>query len=343
MYIPRYVIDTNVINARGGVPGMDELERLHDLRAIEILCTSTANVEITPGYRQEEKARKYRRIGSAHGLVNFAPNGGPDATWGAATRQSRIEEIHFTVFGTRYPKNNEEKYNIRSMRDALHLDQCWSNMVDAFITNDNAILKARPTLRELGFDFQIFEPEECVEFTRQCLRSWYGTVDDGEIEKAIKDLSRPIIIGSNKAAELSISIGEERPALGLQLGTNYVQAEAHFRDASGAPLLTILPNRDVEFHQRTVQIAGARNDRDVGLKLGNRFYDRCSIGSTAEDRTPFWNPLDEVLLAAFVARSGHIVFYAGIFRDLKGNVRATITKECLELVGASLSFGAACE
>ena len=156
-------------------------------------------------------------------------------------------------------------------------------------------------------------------------------------------MSRPIIIGSNLTAPLSISIGEERPALGLfQIGTNYVQVEAHFRDASGAPLLTILP-KDVEFHQPTVQIAGARKDRDVGIKLGNRFYDRCSIGSTAEDRPPFWCPLDEVLLAAFVARSGHIVFYAGIFRDLKGNVRATITKECLELVGASLSFGAARE
>jgi hypothetical protein len=343
MYIPRYVIDTNVINARGGVSGMDELERLHNLRVIEVLCTSTANVEITPGYMQEEKARKYRRIGSAYGTFNFAPNGGPDATWGAATRQSRIEEIHLAVFGTRYPNNNKEKHNIRSMRDALHLDQCWSNMVDVFITNDKTILRARPALRELGIDFRISNPEECVEFIRQCLRNWYGTVDDGEIEKAIRDLSRPIIIGSNKAAELSISIGEERPALGLQFGTSYVQVEAHFRDASGTPLLTILPNRDVQFHQRTVQIAGARNDRDVGLKLGNRFYDKCSIGSTAEDRPPFWSPLDEVLLAAFVARSGHIVFYAGILRDSKGNVRATITKECLELVDASLCFGAARE
>ena len=289
---------------------------------------------------QDEKSKKYRRIGSALGSVNFVQNGGPDATWGAPTRQSRLEEIHFIVFGTRYPKNNKEKRNITSMRDALHLDQCWSNMVDDFITKDKAILDARATLLERGFDFRIFEPEECIELTRQCLHTWYGTIDDREITKAIRDLSRPIIIGSNSTAALSISICEEMPVFALQLGTNCVQVEAHFRDAFGAPLLTILPNRGSEFHQRTVHISGARGDGDVGVKLGNNFFVMCSIGSTAEDQPPFWNPLDEVLLAAFVARSGHVVFYAGIFRDAKGDVRATITKETLNLVGASLVFRA---
>ncbi len=119
--------------------------------------------------------------------------------------------------------------------------------------------------------------------------------------------------------------------------------EAYFRDESGAPLLTVLPNRENEFHQRIVQIGGARANGDVGIKLGKNYYVWYSIGSTAEDRPPFWNPLDEVLLAAFVARSGHVVFYAGIFRDSKGNVRSTITKESLELVGASLSVRASNE
>ena len=322
---------------------MDELERLHDLRIIEILCTSTSNVEFRPVPLQDEKSKKYRRIGSAHGSVNFVQNGGPDATWGAATRQSRMEEIHFIVFGTRYPKNNKERHNIRSMRDALHLDQCWSNMVDGFITNDKTILKARPTLLERGFDFRIFAPEECVEFTRHCFINWYGTADDKVITRRFRDLSRPILIGSNSTAAISISIGEEKPLFALQMGLNFVQVEAYFRDESGAPLLTVLPNWENEFHQRTVQIGGARANGDVGIKLGKNYYSWCSIGSTAEDRPPFWNPLDEVLLAAFVARSGHVVFYAGNFRDSRGNIRATITKEALTLVGASLSIRVANE
>ena len=297
MHIPRYVIDTMVINAKGGVPGMDELERLHDLRFIEILCTSTSNVEFRPVPLQDEKSKKYRRIGSALGSVYFVQNGGPDATWGAATRQSRMEEIHFIVFGTRYPENFKENHNIRSMRDALHLDQCWSNMVDGFITEDKTILKARPTLLERGFDFRIFAPEECVEFTRHCFINWYGTIDDKVITKRFRDSSRPILIGSNSTAAISILIGEETPLFALQTGLNFVQVEAYFRDKSGAPLLTVLPNREYEFHQPTIHIEGARANDDAGIKLGKKYYVVCSIGSTGEDQPPFWNPLDEVLLA----------------------------------------------
>lgn len=330
MYIPRYVIDTNVINAKGRVPGpyMDELERLHDLRFIEILCTSTSDVEFRPVRLQHEKSKKYGRIGSATSGF-LVRNGGLDATWGAAGRQSRWEEIHFIVFRT-------QKHNRRSRRDALHLDQCWSNMVDGFITRDTDILKARPTLLERGFDFRIFAPEECLEFTRHCFKKWYGTVDDKVITKRFGDLSRPILIGSNSTAAISISIGEEKPLFALQIGLNFVQVEAYFRDESGAPLLTVLPNLEYEFHQRTVNISGTTANGDVGIKLGKNYFVMCSVGSTAEDRPQFGNPLDEVLLAAFVARSGHAVFYAGIFRDSKGKVRSTITKESLEFVGASL-------
>jgi hypothetical protein len=336
MYIPRYVIDANQINTRRTIVGMNELERLHDLKVIELLCTSTMNIDLR-GERFQEKAKKYRRIGSA-GPYHFAKNGKADATWGAPPRDTRIYEIHNIVFGTPIPKNNKDGAIIRSMRDALHLDQCWSNMIDVFITDEKRIIESRKTLYERGFDFQILDADECMEFTHENLQRWYGSTEDQDITKRLKDLSRPILIGSNSTAAISISIGEEKPLFALQMGLNFIQVEAHFRDKSGAPLLSVLPNRANEYHQRTVQIGGARTNGDVGIKLGKNYYDRCSIGSTAENRPPFWNPLDEVLLAAFVARSGHVVFYAGIFRDSEGYVRSTITKESLELVGASLSF-----
>lgn len=338
MYIPRYVIDTNVINAKGGVAGMNELERLHDLKAIELFCTSTSNVEFTPESVQEEKSHKYRRIGSAFGTMQFAPNSQVDATWGAAPRQSRLEEIHAVLFGTPYPENNKERQHIRSMRDALHLDQCWSNMVDVFITNDGRILKSRGTLLERGFDFQICKPEECVEYTRQCFSRWYGTFCDEQIKRAINDLSRPVIIGSNLIAQVSISIGQQSPVLEMQLGAKSLLVEAHFRDDNGARLLDVLPGENHVFHQQTVQVSGARVNCDVGIKLGTKFYDMCSITTSGEDQPVFWRSSDTVLLAAFVARSGHVVFYAGVFRDDHGKVRAKIDKEHLTLIGSSLRY-----
>ncbi len=81
---------------------MNELERLHDLKVIELLCTSTMNVDLR-GTHFQEKAKKYRRIGSA-GTFQFAQNGEADATWGAPPRNTRIEEIHNIVFGAPYPK-----------------------------------------------------------------------------------------------------------------------------------------------------------------------------------------------------------------------------------------------
>lgn len=341
MYIPRYVIDANQINTRRMIVGMNELERLHDLKVIELLCTSTMNVDLR-GERFQEKAKKYRRIGSA-GPYHFAKNGKADATWGAPPRDTRIYEIHNIVFETPIPKNNKDGAIIRSMRDALHLDQCWSNMIDVFITDEKKIIDSRETLYERGFDFQIFNADECVEYTHKCLQKWYGSTEDKYITKKIEDLSRPILIGSNSTAAISILIGDEEPLLTLQMGLNFVQVEAYIRDETGAPLLSVLPNRANEFYQPTVQVAGARAKGDVGIKLGKKYFDMCSIGSTAEDRPPRWNPADEVLLAAFVARSGHVVFYAGIIRDSKGKVRSTITKERLELIGASLCFRASNE
>ena len=335
MYIPRYVIDTMVINAKGGVAGMNELERLHDLKAIEIFCTSTSNVEFRPVPLQEEKSRKYRRIGSAFASVQFEQTGQADATWGAVSRQSRMEEIHSIVFGTRYTSNHKERTNLR---DVLHLDQCWSNMIDVFITEDKTILNSRKALFERGFDFRIYKPEECVEFTRQCFCRWYGTARDRDVTNAINDLSRPIILGSNLTAPVSISIGEERPILAVRLGKNSVLVEALFRDQRGARLLNVRPGQSYEFHQRTVQISGTRTNCDVGIKLGTKYYDMCSIGSRGEDQPAFWSSSDTVLLAAFVARSGHVVFYAGIFRDSHGEVRAIIHKEHLKLIGASLRY-----
>jgi hypothetical protein len=333
MYIPRYVFDANRINTRGYLQGMNELERLHDLKVIEFLCTSTMNVDLK-GAQRQEKANQYRRIGS-DGVFYFTQDGGADATWGAPPRNTRIQEIHNIVFGTPYPKNNEDKFNIRSMRDSLHLDQCWSNMIDVFITDENRIIESRETLYEHGFDFQILRDDECVEYTHECLLQWYGSTEDQDLTKRIEDLSRPIIIGSCSAASISIWTEEEKPDLALRLGTNCVEVEAYFRDETGAPLLTIVPDTAAEFHQRTGHIQGSRGDGGL-VKLANKNYDIVSVGTRADDKHPFWNPLDEVLLAAFVARSGHIVFYSGCIRDSKGDVRATISKESLTLTGASL-------
>lgn len=107
------------------------------------------------------------------------------------------------------------------------------------------------------------------------------------------------------------------------------------RDAPGS-VLRVRPGEKHVFHQPTVQISGAKANCDVGIKLGTNFYDMCSISTRGKGQPAFWSSSDSVVLAAFVARSGHVVFYAGIFRDSHGEVRAIINKDHLTLVGSAL-------
>lgn len=337
MYIPRYVIDANVINSRGGLEAMNELERLHRIRVIELLKTTTLDAEFRLAPPQQEKAENYRILGSA-GPAYFTGGRLPDAMWGAPPRASRFSEIHNVVFGRPFPANTVDDNNKRSIRDALHLDQCWSNMADAFITNDRAILNSRDELLALGFDFEIQNPEECLVSTRRALEGWYGSIDEPNLLRAIGDLSRPILIGSNSSGPLSISTDALGPLLALGLGEDHLTLEAHLRDEKGSPLVCCMPNKKTEFHERSIAIKSCVINAAPNIVLGCHPVEHFSVVRVAVDSPPGWQQSDKVLLAAFVARSGHFVFYHGEFRDADGRIVATISKQHLRLTGAKLEF-----
>ncbi len=132
MYIHRVAIDTNRLNARGSIPAMTELERLHDAHLIEIVCTSTVITDAKGAHRA--KAAKYDLIYADY-LGYLTSEAIPDVQPGPALRTSRFFEIYESVFGNgRGPSFAD--HHAQSIRDALHIDQCWQNMVDCFVTGD---------------------------------------------------------------------------------------------------------------------------------------------------------------------------------------------------------------
>ena len=115
---------------------MNELEQMHDACLIEIVCTSTITTDLHHYPAGETKVQKYDRI-HASGMFYLTETHVPDATPGPVLRKSRFFEIYTSIFGNPQPQQSASQ--LRSLRDALHIDQCWSNMVDYFVTEETAL------------------------------------------------------------------------------------------------------------------------------------------------------------------------------------------------------------
>src|SRR5437588_9191065 len=187
MYIHRVAIDVNRVNARGQLPAMNELEQMHDACLIEIVCTSTITTDLHHYPAGETKVQKYDRI-HASGMFYLTETHVPDATPGPVLQKSRFFEIYTSIFGNPQPQQSASQ--LRSLRDALHIDQCWSNMVDYFVTEETALHGCA------NMDFTICDAPECVDHLRSYFRNSMGTTDIAQLSKVLAEHG-PIILGSN--------------------------------------------------------------------------------------------------------------------------------------------------
>lgn len=83
LYIQRAVIDANVINTKGNVLGMRDLESFFALGIVEILKSSVLDVEFEKWKRGKEKAKSYGTIFGGNWIGHTRPS-----CWGGRHRDS---------------------------------------------------------------------------------------------------------------------------------------------------------------------------------------------------------------------------------------------------------------
>lgn len=314
MYIHRVAIDTNRLNARGSVLAMTELERLHDAHMIEIVCTSTVITDAKGIHRA--KSTKYDLIYGDY-MGYLTEQGIPDVQPGPALRTSRFFEIYENVFGSgRGPEIGD--HHAQSIRDVLHIDQCWQNMVDYFITGDVRLQRCSCV------DFKIIDAEECLEEIHAFFQKIHGTADLHKLSQIVFN-DAPIILGSNTIGPFEArAAGDAEALLGVEIAAGEASVYGTIRDRHGHALLRFTPGADYEFSARNASVSMIAGPSP--LKFGNKHCKSFSVMCEGH-----------ALLAGRYIRPGRIVLFEALLRASDGREALVIHRDALELRGCSLS------
>jgi hypothetical protein len=314
MYIHRVAIDVNRVNARGKLSAMNNLEQMHDACLIEIVCTSTMATDLHHYPAGTAKVKKYDRI-HAEGIFYLTGTQLADATPGPVLRKSRFYEIYESVFGGSKPQQSE--LQLRSMRDALHIDQCWSNMVDYFVTEEKDLHRCQ------NMDFVICDAPECVERLRTYFRKTLGTDDIVQLSKMLAEHG-PIILGSNCTGAFECRVpNDDDPLLRVEISPAEISVSCTIRDDQGRTLLRVLPAQEYEFAPR----CDASVDLLAGpfpIQLGKQ---HCKSFAITSDKCVF--------LAGRFVRPGRLVLFEASLRATDGTEALVIRRSGLGLCRCS--------
>jgi hypothetical protein len=303
MYIHRVAIDVNRVNARGKFHEMNELEQMHAACLIEIVCTSTMITDLHNYSVGEDTGSRV-----------------PDATPGPALRKSRFREIYTSIFGNPQPQQSERQ--LRSVRDALHIDQCWSNMVDFFVTGD-ATLHRCPNM-----DFAICDAQECVARLRDYFRRSMGTADIGQLSKMLAKHG-PVILGSNSVGAFECRLpNDDDPLLRVEISPTEISVSCTIRDDQGRTLLRVLPAQEYEFAlQYDTKVSVTLIEGPAPIQLGPR---HCKSFAIIYDNYAF--------LAGRFVQPGRLILFEASLRDTHGIEAFVIHRSELRLYGCSFAL-----
>jgi len=332
LYIYRMVIDTNCINARGTLPEMNELESFFKLCIIEIVKTSALTIEIQGYSEGREKAKSY---GTLYGDVWI------DHTekWSLGVgRKSNFELIYRTLWGKKWKKGgvSQDEIHKQSLRDAIHLDICWINRADFFVTNEKAIIGKREELYRQGFDVKIVTPAECIACVTATFKQDFGTDDVALISKRIHD-AHPILLGSNECRVAFI----QDPKTGETLFRthwidNQLHIEANIYDSTGVALVRLKPKHEpVVLHADAavgLHNVGSKTFYIINPETPNPLVEQyLRIGDSPASQFAVEKG-GEIFLSGHIVPSGHIVFEGMFFND-RGELVAEIEKKSLKYFG----------
>lgn len=331
LYIYRIVIDANVINARGKVPAMPELESFFDLGVIEILKTSALGIELQ-GYKPgKEKAKSYGTIYGDNWLGHVQPS-----VW--AGRKSNFKTIYETLWGKMWKKGGASRDRIhhQSLRDAIHLDICWINQVDFFVTDEKAIIARREALYAQGFDVKIVRPLECLACIKDDFQQDFGTDNVTIISKRIQE-TRRILLGSNSCEVAFIQDLETGETL---FRTHWIDGQLHIEanlyDSSGAAVAKLRPHQQPEILYPDVSLSSQDGGPRVFYIINPaipcpKIEQYLRIGNDPSSQFVIVKR-GEIILSGHIVPTGHVLF-EGKFFNARGVVVAEIEKKSLKYYG----------
>jgi hypothetical protein len=204
------------------------------------------------------------------------------------------------------------------MRDALHLDQCWQNMVDYFVTDDKALYNCG------DIDFTVCDAEPCLERLREHFQKTEGTTQIGDLSRKLAELG-PVILGSNSAGAFECRLGgDEDPLLKVEIESGKLSVYCTIRNDLGNTLVKILPGKEFEFSEGNAKVCLAGLSP---LKLGAR---QCkSFAITCDDRA---------LLAGRFVRPGRLVLFEALLRTSNGADALVVHRSLFGLCGCSFAL-----
>ncbi|MFA7662952.1 MAG: hypothetical protein WCX88_03480 [Patescibacteria group bacterium] len=301
LYVYKIVIDTNVINSRNDIIAMTKLEDLFKIGIIELLKTDTLLVELEKeiDISRKEKVKKYRTI--------YGENVVDHTTMKSIYfgRKSNFEIIYHTLWGEYWKMGGayQDKIHDNSTRDALHLNVCWINEVDYFITNENKIIEKRGELYAKGFDCKIVNPEECVELLENDYLQDFKTKDPIIIRERLKETHK-ILLGSNQCQFVDIKDPKTNEVIfKTHLICDKFCVEANIFDENGNLLARLYPNKDPEIIYRGVSLSYCGSENQFTLSKDG-----------------------EIFLSSRIVPSGHIIF-EGKFFNSEGKLIAEAHKK----------------
>lgn len=315
MYIHRIVIDANCINAKGALEAMNKIEAYHEAGVIELLITSTLEVEFSNAPLQNEKAQKYMSIGGA--VVFFS--GTMHSSQGAVPQKSKFDKYFKEIF----PNEQSEKSRVRSLRDCLHIDQAVLNNCDYFITQEKKLISAGNNIDNLKREIKIVEPEQCLLELQKYFKRNHRTSEPNQL-KTILFSGGPVILGSNSSLNLEV----KDPSNGERLLCYYVKdnnliIECAINDDEGTPNIIIKRGKPIEILVKDVFITTL----GVGpLVVGERNVNQVYIGTD-----------DVVYLSVRAISSGRAVFDRVKLCSRDGKKSLVVEHESLLLQGLEMT------
>lgn len=321
-YVNRIVVDANSINARGTIPAMTEIEGFFSLRIVELLQTGVLPVEFENFPQGLKKAGAYESLGSPH----FAGHSKKEFSIGVGRRASRFKEIYETLWGTYWKMGGKDGKEIhpQSLRDAIHLDVCWVNAVDIFITSDRGILDKREELVKIGFDVRLFTPDEALDYLRNSFRNCYQTDDPQALSLRLRS-SGPLLLGSNSC--FGIEVLDSRTTevlLATRWLNNELHIEANFYDEKGTLVARVKPEKVPEILHETASLATANTSlKTYSLNAGSGTPPRQYLNVGDCNTSNFVFCSGNVALSGHLLPSGHLLIQGKLF-DSAGS-------KCLEI------------
>lgn len=308
-------VDTNLINTKQEIAAMNKLEDWNNKGLIQLLKTSTMDVEFEKHKNDERRKRflaKSSRYKEDHGinLVDHCNTFMPHC----CIRNEIFDTITEILFPnlTREDKNFEQK-----IRDAMHLNTYYMNDRDFFVTNDKHFLSKKDDLKS-KFGIKIIKPEKCVEL----IESFLKNDNSGSMPIRDPDICNPsIIVGNELSSQLCIKDNHYVYLAVKNLENKYFYVYANLWNKDGYHVAECSPE-GIKCHYDKGRVScslNTENIKDIYMPFEKQLYSELFVSYD-----------NELLLGAELLKSRDLLLYCKLY-STNGEIVANIHKDKCEV------------